>query len=167
MEPELCLRKLAWAFLCSQWTKQIFSYFFSLQKMLPAINNLQLMQKNCFCCCTSFFNRNWLTKNFSSKIHEKIRDLSKRIEFLRWCKNQHFCGIFHFESKKTQSSLRVTCCLSLLTTASVDVFKLLHYRMSRAWILLHLNFQQQLIFQFFFSRLHDESLYYFIHFISY
>ena len=47
--------------------------------MLPAINNLQLMAKNCFCCCASFINRNWLTKKFFSKIREKIRGLSKRI----------------------------------------------------------------------------------------
>ena len=133
--------------------------------MFPAINNLQLMAKNCFCCCASFVNRNWLTKKFFSKIREKIRGLSKRIKFLRWWKNQHFGGKFHFKSKKTQSSLRVTCCLFLLQTTSFYTFKLLHYRMLLTWILLHSNFYQQLTFNFFFERLHNEWLYATIRFL--
>ena len=133
--------------------------------MMPAINNLQLMAKNCFCCCVSFINCNCLTKKFSSKIHEKITGLSKRIKFWGWWKIQHFGGKFHFKSKKTQSNLRVTCWLFLLQATSFYTFKLLHHRMLLTWILLHSNFYQQLIFNFFFERLHNEWLYATIRFL--
>ena len=78
-------------------------------------------------------------KNFPAKCIKNNRSKQKN-KFLRWWKNQHFGGKFHFKSKKTQSNLRVTCWLFLLQATSFYAFKLLHHRMLLTWILLHSNF---------------------------